>query len=467
MGFFDFFKKKPLTHWDKLSAAYKAYRAEYVDMIFPGGINQADTVIKSLAQILDIELSTKTEREYFDILSIYSSVIVRHHGMKMSTGGVRMSLFNKYGRFVKTLEEADLVISFCAMNAVNPNFIVDSAETVDLVRDFGKTQDSAKSKRDIIFESQNPERDDFGYSLDNPVCTSSVEQSNKYLARLETEEGEKLAWLRTRSYFLCECNNATNVSVDEYQLYLYGEEHSQIYICPYARDSAYVPRGMKLNDIEDYSGDLVAVSKQKGISVDRQLLTEQFEHFRYREKPTYAKCVEMSVRLKNKYPDFSLEEEFKNSHFVLMLNVGIDMERAYIYSHKDAYLIPKNVENCQNKEPCNEDEIYNRLVDLEYHRARDSKVEGVSEDMQQELLRFRMREWEEYKTEKFPVLAREMVTLKEKYPAFDIEEYYTEQFHKLLPMGMQGAFEVIHLWEYFELKQTEDMSSRVNPDDQA
>ena len=45
MGLFDFFKKKP-SHIEKISLAYQCYKQELVGMVYPGGLEQANLVLR-------------------------------------------------------------------------------------------------------------------------------------------------------------------------------------------------------------------------------------------------------------------------------------------------------------------------------------------------------------------------------------------------------------------------------------
>ena len=58
MGLFSFFSKKEPSHEKKIALAYKCYNPKLVSAVFPRGKEQADIIIRSLATILDIDLST-------------------------------------------------------------------------------------------------------------------------------------------------------------------------------------------------------------------------------------------------------------------------------------------------------------------------------------------------------------------------------------------------------------------------
>ena len=72
MGLFDRFKAKKPTHAEKVNLAYKCYKADLVEAVFPGKEAQADRIIRSLALIYSIDLETCDAKKYYDILSTYA-----------------------------------------------------------------------------------------------------------------------------------------------------------------------------------------------------------------------------------------------------------------------------------------------------------------------------------------------------------------------------------------------------------
>lgn len=131
---------------------------------------------------------------------------------------------------------ADLLIGYMEQESKKPGF----------KEDFAKRIEESANRRDILFGSQKPENEDFGYSLSNPVMTSTVSSSNRYLQSLRTLDGKPFTWERYGSYCVANIGGVENVMVDKYQLYLDGEEYAEIYLCPYGHSSSYVPHGLTL-----------------------------------------------------------------------------------------------------------------------------------------------------------------------------------------------------------------------------
>lgn len=103
-------------------------------------------------------------------------------------------------------------------------------------------------KKNTLFESQRPKDEDYGYSLSNPIKTESILYSNGYLKRLRTLDGKTLTWTRIGSHYVPKISGIEDVMVDEYQLYLNGEKHKVIYMCPYGHSASYTPQGFVLSD---------------------------------------------------------------------------------------------------------------------------------------------------------------------------------------------------------------------------
>lgn len=112
--------------------------------------------------------------------------------------------------------------------------------------DFEKRMEKSRERRKILFDSQRPNDEDYGYSLSNPIMTSTIAGSDIYLSKLRTLDGKGFTWERQGSYCMNQIDGIEYVMVDGYQLFLSGEKYKMIYICPYGHSSAYVPKGMKM-----------------------------------------------------------------------------------------------------------------------------------------------------------------------------------------------------------------------------
>ena len=60
------FTKKLPSHEEKLSLAYRGFKQDMVEMIFPGKKQQADCVVRSLAVITATNLNSCDAKDYFD-----------------------------------------------------------------------------------------------------------------------------------------------------------------------------------------------------------------------------------------------------------------------------------------------------------------------------------------------------------------------------------------------------------------
>ena len=136
----------------------------------------------------------------------------------------------------KPKDFADLLIKYMENETKKPGF----------KEDFAKRMEANANRRDVLFNSQDPESEDFGYSLSNPIMTSTISSNDRYLESLRTLDGKSFTWERQGSYCMPNIGGIENVMVDKYQLYLDGNEYTEIYICPYGHSSSYVPKGLTL-----------------------------------------------------------------------------------------------------------------------------------------------------------------------------------------------------------------------------
>lgn len=130
---------------------------------------------------------------------------------------------------------ADLLIQYMEQESKKPGF----------KEDFAKKMEASANRRNVLFESQRPEEENFGYSMTNPVMTSTVSSSDRYLEKLRTLDGKSFTWERHGAYCV-NIGDVEGVMVDKYQLYLDGEEYAEIFLCPYGHSSSYVPHGLTL-----------------------------------------------------------------------------------------------------------------------------------------------------------------------------------------------------------------------------
>ena len=112
MALFDIFKKKGPPHEEKLDVVYRAFKPEAVDMVFPGGKQQASRIVCSLAKILNINLASCDAKEYFNILSLFTDVQIRHMALQCTDSHIMTSLQVKHSDLVKDKETARKVLLF-------------------------------------------------------------------------------------------------------------------------------------------------------------------------------------------------------------------------------------------------------------------------------------------------------------------------------------------------------------------
>lgn len=106
--------------------------------------------------------------------------------------------------------------------------------------------------------------------MTNPICTSSIEGSNKYLSRLQADNGKEWHWARKGSILLKEVNGASDIIVDQYILSC-GEEQKELFLCPYGHNSEYAPKGFSLIPLTEEKKE---TSTQPAASNDNTVIEE-------------------------------------------------------------------------------------------------------------------------------------------------------------------------------------------------
>ena len=476
MGLFNFFRKKT-SYDEKLSAAYLCFNKNLVNSIFPDGIKQADIVLVSLAKILNIDLSKRNALDYFNFLTIYSDVVIRSAISSSSADRIIQYLLDKYEKIITSQNLAQKVYSYCLLNIANSKFIFNTVESDEAVSQLANTQLDSESKRNLIFKHRRADQDDFGYSENNPICTSSIRRSEEYLSKLMTQFGDQLFWLRIGSKCLPKLNDVENIILDIYQIYLYGEEYTTLYICPYARDSADTPKGLKLNSREFLDSDLLKDAKEKDSSVEALLKIKKMEHenellrkereiqAKIIEQQRYAEYSKVANSIKKEFPSFDLDQELKNSLFNSLAQAGVALRTVYLYIHKEDLLSEKRY-NTTHSILYDEEEIYDKILKIEEQKRQPLKDETRSELAQkakdygitlQQMLEIKAMElenagirWEREK-KKIQSTAKEVVALKKVYPFFDyFSAIENSTFNNLKHLGLQIAFEIAFFDDLFE-----------------
>lgn len=353
---------------------------------------------------------------------------------------------------------------------------------------FSQKMEEQFKRRNSIFDGQRPDEDDYGYSMNNPICTSTIGDNAKYLSRLYTESGEKLYWIRVGSICLKQCNEVDNVIVDRYNLYLDGSKYAEIFICPYAHNCSHTPKGMVLAKEDEAivcSGNLKQEAQDSGMSTEVFL---QFLQLRYKDKKMKEKQKEdarkeleiQAVQVSKYYAHFNLDIALKNKTFVALLNCGIEMKAAYEYIQRDKlfYPCPSRTAVVQQLTP---DEYYKIMYEFEDSVREHFVMPSSNSDIEKAAIEFGMsvpqtiqfyrltveeneNRWNQLQ-KCMKVWADDAVLLHQKYPDFNLKrEYENELFRKILThTTLMTAYEVIHFQEiYRPIEEVKDDMSGSN-----
>ena len=97
----------------------------------------------------------------------------------------------------------------------------------------------------LIKSYSDPSREDYGYTVDNPIELLSVSTQYEYLNIIETTSGKKIIYERTGSF-----QREDNIIVDEYNIYIKGllknKKIATLYLTGEGSyNSISVPKGFK------------------------------------------------------------------------------------------------------------------------------------------------------------------------------------------------------------------------------
>lgn len=243
MGLFDFLKNR--QHEKKVALAYKCYKQEMVGMVFPGGKEQASRIIKSLAVILGIDLSVLKPIDYYNVLSIYSGVLIRRIVTKSADDHIIVSLQVNHKQYIKNEVLAQQVLAYCTINMKNNSFALESDEDINSLNMFDNilTQNREISRLNEDSQNDNLNDEEYGLVPNKPIYTTGVGGSEKYLKALITSDGKAIIWNRRGSMSV----DGINGMIDVYDIsFVDGRSYKTIYINMYGTSiSQKAPNGFK------------------------------------------------------------------------------------------------------------------------------------------------------------------------------------------------------------------------------
>lgn len=114
----------------------------------------------------------------------------------------------------------------------------------------------------IILAGQQPNREDFGYSPENPICTTSLMGTERYLKRLCTKEGKTFTWSGYSSV-RATVRSIPDVGLDKYMLFLDGEKYAELFFVLYMGESEFPPYNLSfVDDMRDWDLERKALEQE-------------------------------------------------------------------------------------------------------------------------------------------------------------------------------------------------------------
>lgn len=243
MGLFDIFKKKPPTHEEKVDLAYRCYKPEMVGMVFPGGKKQASNIIYSIAKLIGASLDSLDAKRYYDLLSIFSDVLIRRVVTHSTDDNIIASLQVKHSQEIRNKAVAQKVLAYCTINMNNNDFCLNNEESMAALDLFDNiiSQNEQISQSNSDAQTENLDDPEYGLIPEKPIYVKGVAGSEEYLSNLRTVLGEIVTWERQGSLAVDNINGM----VDIYEIILSsGKPYKTIYLNMYGtQNSTKLPKG--------------------------------------------------------------------------------------------------------------------------------------------------------------------------------------------------------------------------------
>ena len=327
MGLFNAFKGNKSSHEEKVQLAYHAYKQDMVEMVFPGRTQQADCIIRSIAILTTKRLSECDAKNYFEMLTIYSDVLIRCVITHSEDDMIIAMLQDKHCNYVKSAKVAHKVLTYCRMNMNNNTFALDKKEDIEalnLLSSIFASNEAVTENNDSAL-MQNLNDPEYGIIPIKPIYTHGVAGSKRYLSNLRTEAGEPITWKREMAI----CVDGVNGMVDIYSCFApNGKLCGTLYVNIYgSQNSTTAPAGFYLVGSKPIAKPIQDVTKhnvQQANAMVEQKAEKEAEN----------------IPLEELAPQFDLQQEKKNPYFTALLECGVDALDAFEIIHKDELLLP-------------------------------------------------------------------------------------------------------------------------------
>ena len=342
--------------------------------------------------------------------------------------------------------------------------------------------DNIKTIGKVIFDSQSPDRSDFGRCDAHPIFTNILSGTESYLSRLCTKDGNKFTWSGYTSIKATVCGHE-DICEDVYTLYLNGEKYTDIYVVHYVDESKFPPAGLYFCD-DDTDWDLEREAFGKGFTATQLILLREIENEKLTvQKELHESIAKKSAHINSKYTDFSIDVELQNPDFVFLSSFDIDALTVYEYCHKEELLFKKITTEACDIENLNTEFYFNILHDIEkkewqqYLRDNKKSNEDLQRDAASNDIRFddflMIRRMEEENAEikrklcvkKLRTAAEQAIEVQRNYSKFDLStEWKNTTFREITTkLGMFTAYEIIHFNEcYYQEQKEEPVSTPIN-----
>jgi hypothetical protein len=229
MGLFSFLQRKPKEADES---------ARFALQVFPGGSRQFERELAEFSGLLDGALPNEELRF---LLGAAKSLLFTAKDKRFIR--CRDYLATRSGHALSDSQLRSIYEFMCTKLSIAPDYSATQEDEDDEAKLLLIRQLTAMRAGGVAADEIPNGHGPFALCKTNPVPTSSIEGSERYLARLRTHDGRVIEYRRLGS---TSAREVTNGAIDIYALSVGGKYLLEVFICPYhQRDSERAPDGFR------------------------------------------------------------------------------------------------------------------------------------------------------------------------------------------------------------------------------
>lgn len=342
MGLFDLFKKKP-KHEDLVRAVYTFIEnkdKKIINILFPGGIEELSKIIISLSLICKIELEKCPPEAYLKLSELYSMTMLQFELKGDDTKAIISFLKNKYPDWVFSDDIGMCLLVFYRLHSEKHTFFLTNESSV---KEFEYNVHS-QIEIDKIKESvmQEIERENEELKKIRQKKEHDRKQKNQEIIFGVIKKYPE-TYLREFSAVLDKPLDVSSICGLIHNENLFEKKHQEhdlsngdTYDFEYFFDLLKSTLSIPSNDIPSPE-EAAKLAEENEMTVEQYMAMRALENenaqLRYdRQIESFKKWSKQAEKLKQEYPKFDIQQEYKSENFRVILS-NSDMKTAYEIVH--------------------------------------------------------------------------------------------------------------------------------------